>query len=212
MLETNGNPAIFLQLTTKPTVTTSAMLQPRDPVIDHCALRSGKYDLMGQPITADASGESSYHHALFEKGVPFVPACEIIICVLSCAPLVVLPMELALALEKMVNEKLPNLPTISFSFMPVYKKITLKFQKEIVDHELTYQMEERWANIWKCRSKNLGLQDATIGVASKAKTITHKKYEILKQDLHDAQIVIAWHQLFATTNSPSKSKLDKVLN
>uniref|UniRef100_A0A453R5G4 Uncharacterized protein n=1 Tax=Aegilops tauschii subsp. strangulata TaxID=200361 RepID=A0A453R5G4_AEGTS len=59
----------------------------------------------------------------------------------------------------------------------------MQFQKEIVDHELTYQMEERWANIWKCRSKNLGLQDATIGVASKAKTITHKKYEILKQGI-----------------------------
>ncbi|XBH56227.1 hypothetical protein VPH35_078118 [Triticum aestivum] len=32
-------------------------------------------------------------------------------CVISCTPLVILPMELALALEKMVNEKLPNLPT-----------------------------------------------------------------------------------------------------
>jgi hypothetical protein len=59
--------------------------------------------------------------------------------------------------------------------------LLVQFQKDIVDHEFTEQMEEPWANIWKWRSKNSGLQDAAIGIRAIARTITDKKYEILKQ-------------------------------
>ena len=45
--------------------------------------------------------------------------------VLTCASLVMSAMELALALEKLVNEKLHNLHSVSCSSMPTYSKVTV---------------------------------------------------------------------------------------